>query len=140
MTPECHRILLVDDDDVTNFLSREMFRLYHPNVCIDIALNGKEAIELLLRASEEVGTSLPQIILLDINMPVMDGWDFLDHFKVMAGNRPAWGNIRLFILTSSVYPEDIKRAMTYPLVQKAYSKPLNDRQIDEMMGRRAPGT
>ncbi|SDW20297.1 Response regulator receiver domain-containing protein [Hydrobacter penzbergensis] len=134
MTPEYQRILLVDDDDVTNFLSREIFRHYHPDVCIDIAQNGKEAIELLLRASEEGEASLPQIILLDINMPVMDGWDFLDHFKVMAESRPNLGEIRVFILTSSVYPEDIKRAMTYPLVQKAYSKPLNDRQIEEMMG------
>ncbi|MBN8718591.1 MAG: response regulator [Sediminibacterium magnilacihabitans] len=73
MTPEYQRILLVDDDDVTNFLSREIFRHYHPDVCIDIAQNGKEAIELLLRASEEGEASLPQIILLDINMPVMDG-------------------------------------------------------------------
>ena len=41
MTPEYQRILLVDDDDVTNFLSREIFRHYHPDVCIDIAQNGR---------------------------------------------------------------------------------------------------
>jgi len=127
-----HHILLVDDDDVTNFLSREMFRLSYPDMVINTTLNGREAIDFLLQALSEAG-GLPQIILLDINMPVMDGWDFLDKFNDLVKQYPVLDRIRVFVFTSSVYQEDLKKAMTYPLVEKAFSKPLNDQQIREMV-------
>ena len=79
MSNQPYHILLVDDDDVTNFLSREMLRLYMPSPKIDIAVNGQEAVDYLLARAEDPD-NLPNLILLDINMPILDGWDFLAEF------------------------------------------------------------
>lgn len=125
----CH-ILLVDDDDVTNFLSKEMLRLDAPDTIIDTTMNGKEALEYLLGS---LSGTLPDIILLDINMPVMDGWDFLAHFESLAREHNRLKGIRIFMFTSSVYKEDMDRAMTYSSVRKIYSKPLDNDKISEIV-------
>lgn len=130
MSNEAYQILLVDDDDVTNFLSREMLRLYMSSPKIDIALNGQEAVDYLLaRASDP--DSLPNLILLDINMPIMDGWDFLAEFDKI--KRPGFEKINIIMFTSSVYYEDIDRARTYASVQNIYSKPLDEQKIKEII-------
>lgn len=127
-TPQ--HILLVDDDDVTNFLSREMLRIYMSSPQIDTAVNGQDAIEYLKsRASD--ADSLPDIILLDINMPVMDGWDFLAEFDRI--KQPGFEKINIIMFTSSVYYEDIDRAKTYASVKSIYSKPLDEEKIKEII-------
>lgn len=131
MRPKPCHILLVDDDDITNFLSKEMFRLSYPDILIDTTLNGKEALDFL---QLQLGSNqLPDIILLDINMPIMDGWDFLDVFEEISAQQAAFENIQVFVFTSSVYQEDMNRAMTYPSVKRVYSKPLDDLQVKEIV-------
>lgn len=123
-------ILLVDDDDVTNFLSKEMLRLYMASPTIDIALNGQEAIDFLLSNADDP-EKIPDLILLDINMPIMDGWDFLAEFDKI--NRPGFEKINIIMFTSSVYYEDIDRARTYASVRNIYSKPLDEQKIKEII-------
>lgn len=130
MSSEPYHILLVDDDDVTNFLSREMLRLYMDAPKIDIALNGQEAVDYLLERSGEPAR-LPNLILLDINMPIMDGWDFLAEFDKI--KRPGFEKINIVMFTSSVYYEDIDRARTYASVRNIYSKPLDEQKIREII-------
>lgn len=125
-----YHILLVDDDDVTNFLSREMLRLYMASPIIDIAVNGQEAIDYLLIRANDLD-SLPNLILLDINMPIMDGWDFLAEFDKI--KRPGFEKINIIMFTSSVYYEDIDRARTYATVKNIYSKPLDEQKISEIV-------
>lgn len=123
-------ILLVDDDDVTNFLSREMLRIYTPSPQIDTVLNGHEAIEYLLSRADHPN-QLPDIILLDINMPVMDGWEFLAEFDKL--KRPGFEKIHIIMFTSSVYYEDIDKARTYASVKDIFSKPLDERKIKDIL-------
>jgi len=130
MSNDPYQILLVDDDDVTNFLSKEMLRLYMPSPQIDIALNGQEAVEYLLSKVKD-GANLPDLILLDINMPIMDGWDFLAEFDKIKG--PGFEKIHIIMFTSSVYYEDIDRARSYASVQNIYSKPLDEQKIREII-------
>ncbi|MEN9298079.1 MAG: hypothetical protein RLZZ429_392 [Bacteroidota bacterium] len=125
----CH-ILLVDDDDVTNFLSREMLRIYMPSPQIDAVLNGHEAIEYL-QSRADSPDQLPDIILLDINMPVMDGWEFLAEFDKL--KRPGFEKIHIIMFTSSVYYEDIDKARTYATVKDIFSKPLDERKIKDII-------
>ncbi len=132
MKPKPCHILLVDDDDITNFLSKEMFRLSYPDILIDTTLNGKEALDFL-QARLNNGNQLPDIILLDINMPIMDGWDFLAFFEEILAQQTAFENIQVFVFTSSVYQEDMNRAMTYPSVKRVYSKPLEELQVKEIV-------
>jgi CheY-like chemotaxis protein len=130
MSNEPYHILLVDDDDVTNFLSREMLRLYMASPKVDITLNGQEAVDYLLERSSEP-QRLPNLILLDINMPIMDGWDFLTEFDKI--KRSGFEKINIVMFTSSVYYEDIDRARTYASVKNIYSKPLDEQKIKEII-------
>lgn len=130
MTNEPYHILLVDDDDVTNFLSKEMLRLYMASPKIDIAVNGQDAIDYLTERAGEP-QHLPNLILLDINMPIMDGWDFLVEFDKI--KQPGFEKINIIMFTSSVYYEDIDHARTYPTVKNIYSKPLDEQKIREII-------
>ncbi|MFZ6023733.1 MAG: response regulator [Bacteroidota bacterium] len=130
MSNEPYHILLVDDDDVTNFLSREMLRLYMASPKVDITLNGQETVDYLLERSSEP-QRLPNLILLDINMPIMDGWDFLTEFDKI--KRSGFEKINIVMFTSSVYYEDIDRARTYASVKNIYSKPLDEQKIKEII-------
>ena len=73
-------ILLVDDDEATNFLHKIMINDAGCAQGIHVAKNGKEAIEYLTNAIEGKYPQ-PDLIFLDINMPVMNGWEFLDEFE-----------------------------------------------------------
>lgn len=130
MSNQPYHILLVDDDDVTNFLSKEMLRLYVGAPKIDIALNGQEAIDYLLERAGDPN-DLPHLILLDINMPIMDGWEFLAEFDRI--KKPGFEKINIVMFTSSVYYEDIDRARTYASVKNIYSKPLDEQKIREII-------
>jgi len=123
-------ILLVDDDDVNNFLSKELLKMHLPDVVINSALDGQLALDHLFNNKNTNG-SLPDIILLDINMPVMDGWDFLD--KLEETNVDDFRKINIFMYTSSVYFEDINRAKSHKLVKNIFTKPINQQMIREMI-------
>lgn len=88
--------------------------------------NGREAIDDLSRRIRS-GEAFPEIILLDINMPVMNGWEFLD-----ALSQEATATFRLYVVSSSVNPEDIRRAESYPIVSGFISKPLPPEALDEI--------
>ncbi len=130
MSEPGRHVLLVDDDDVTNFLSKEMLRIYMPSPLIDTVVNGHEAIEYL-RSRADHPDQLPDIILLDINMPVMDGWEFLAEFDKL--KRPGFEKIHIIMFTSSVYYEDIDKARTYTTVKDIFSKPLDESKIKEII-------
>ena len=67
--------------------------------------------------------NLPDVILLDLNMPLMDGWGFLEEFKTFKDDLKK--DIRIYIVSSSVDEQDIIRSQTYPFVHQFISKPLS---------------
>ena len=76
-------ILLVDDSESTNFFNKMIIERTLVDAQVTIAKNGQEAFDMLLKAVEQ--ECLPDLIFLDINMPVMDGWEFLEKYKRMTG-------------------------------------------------------
>ena len=74
---------------------------------------------------------MPQIILVDINMPILNGWDFLEAFEKMDAD--ATKNVRVYIYTSSIYYKDIEKAKNYKSVIKLITKPLSQEMIDEII-------
>ncbi len=130
MTHRPYRILLVDDDDVTNFLSKELLRLNLPDIITYTTQNGQEALHFL---AEQSSNTLPDVILLDINMPVMDGWDFLYAFETCRLQNEDFEKIIVFMFTSSVYHEDINKAKSFSSVKNIYSKPLDEAKISEII-------
>lgn len=116
MTEKIKRILLVDDDQILNFLHSRLFEKTGIVEQVDIALNGREALDYLAkginkREAEQERDIQPEIILLDINMPVMDGWEFLEEYKKL-GNTKRHG-IMVVMLTSSLNPDDREKAKQY---------------------------
>lgn len=123
-------ILLVDDDEINNFISIKLIKKVLLNTEIIACLNGKFAIDELLEISRKDPSKLPDYILLDINMPIMNGWEFLDEY-IKQKIDPA-GKTKIYIISSSVFSNDISKAKSYPQVKDFISKPLNVEKINEL--------
>lgn len=120
------RVLLIDDDDLNNYVNRKLIEKAISNPVVTSFINGKEAIEFLLYTKKE-GLSLPDAIFLDITMPLMGGWGFLDEYTRLQIDTA--GQCSIYILSVSIFTGDIRRAGTYPIVKDFISKPLNMEKI-----------
>lgn len=125
-------ILLVDDDEINNFISIKLIKKAVDNTQITACLNGRFAIDELSEIQRQDPAKLPDYILLDINMPIMNGWEFLDEYKRL--NIDPQGKSKIYIISSSVFSNDINKARSYPLVKDFVSKPLNVDKIKELFG------
>ena len=118
-------ILLVDDDSIFNFLNSKMLEKTGLANEVHTALNGKQAIDLL-NSYYMKASSLPDIILLDLNMPVMDGFEFLEVFKKI--NTPNKEKVNIVIVTSSQDPNDIAKAKKMGITQYL-TKPISEKSL-----------
>jgi response regulator RpfG family c-di-GMP phosphodiesterase len=123
-------VLLVDDDEINNFISIKLIKKALLNTEIMACLNGKFAIDQLADIQKRDPSKMPDYILLDINMPIMNGWEFLEEFKRL--NIDPMGKSKIYIISSSVFSNDINKAKSYPLVKDFISKPLNVEKIKEL--------
>lgn len=123
------RILLVDDDEGFNFLNRMILNDVIDNCSVSEALNGSAALEMLSNQKE-----CPEVILLDINMPGMDGFEFLQEFEK---HPECYGYTKIFILTSSLREEDKISALDHKSVVGYFDKPLSDSNIAEIIAKTA---
>ena len=87
--------------------------------------NAQHAIDKLKQNASNNGV-LPDAILLDLNMPAMDGWQFLDEFMLL----PIKKEISIFIMTSSIDPVDIEMAKKYKIVKDYVEKPITSKKLD----------
>jgi CheY-like chemotaxis protein len=123
-------ILLVDDDKIFNFLSEKTISSLGLANEIHFALNGKEALELL--ALYKLGKiSKPDIIFLDLNMPIMNGYEFIDAFAAI--DLPNKHLITIVVLTSSADPHDIERIKELG-IKYYFNKPLSKDEVKRMIG------
>ncbi len=114
-----NRILMADDDSVILLLHRRLLVNHgFPGEIIQFQ-NGKELLDLLMSEKE---TEPNTLILLDIRMPEMDGWTFLDNVE----NHDFPTNLHVYIISSSVDISDRKKASQYNQVIGYIEKPLND--------------
>jgi CheY-like chemotaxis protein len=124
-----NRVMVIDDDDIFNFIATKTIERngYSDNVVT--ALNGQEGIEFLESAIDSADDSnLPDLILLDINMPILNGWSFLESFRSLRSQIKK--KIRLAIVSTSVDPDDRLRASQFPEVNRFISKPLKTSDLD----------
>lgn len=120
-------ILLVDDDVATNFINKKIIQKAEIVQHVHVALNGKEAIEYICNKgkfeSENNLYPKPEMILLDINMPVMDGWEFIEAYKNL--NESYKQNIIIVMLSSSFNPADKEKAESIPEISEFRQKPMS---------------
>lgn len=123
------KILLIDDDEINNFLTSELFSVYDCKTEISSVQYVEDALQLLQKHISN-NENFPNVILLDINMPVTEGWEFIEAFEKI--DQKYTSNVRLYIYTSSEYYKDIDRAKTYASVKNIFLKPLNSEMIEEI--------
>jgi CheY-like chemotaxis protein len=114
---------LVDDDAVINMVNKRVIELSKLAAKVSSFTSAKEALDLLRNLAYGNQELFPKIIFLDINMPDMDGWGFLNEFIKLPVN--VLKETKVVMLTSSIDLFDIRKAKTYPVVNDYIIKPLN---------------
>jgi len=127
-------IMLVDDDEITNFINESMIEEMEVSDKILTALNGKEALEVL-KKEELQNQRCPELILLDINMPVMNGFEFLEAYQQW--DDPLKQDIIIVMLTSSRNPKDVQR-VEHLGGSEILNKPLNKEKLLEVLNKYFP--
>jgi len=130
MQRKLNRVLLVDDDDDANHIQERLIKKHGFAENIDKVWNGIEALEYLNRCVAQ-HDPLPEIIFLDLNMPKMDGWAFLEKYSQLGVEVKK--KIELIILTSSINPDDAERASRNPEVKGYKNKFLDKQQLEEIL-------
>lgn len=126
-------IWIVDDDLIYQTIINKLIRKSGAFSASSSFLNGKEAITSLKSILEADADNLPDIILLDINMPVMDGWEFMDEIKLIKSkiNKP----IFIYLVSSSISIEDTNKSKTFSDIIGYLSKPISVNDLLDILGK-----
>ena len=135
MKKKLNCVLLVDDDESDNFFHKMVIEESGITDLIEIATNGKKAIDFLIKKGiyGKSGSlySQPELIFLDINMPVMNGWHFIEEYQKLEDIKK--GKIVVIMLTSSLNPSDNRKAIELLGPDCFKFKPLTLVMINEIM-------
>lgn len=121
-------VLLVEDDPITIMVCERIIKMTSFAEKVTSCQNGKLAFDYLL-SQREIGI-FPKIIFLDINMPVMNGWDFLSALENVKSDFKELPNI--YLLSSTIDPEDYRKAKNFLLVKDFISKPLSKEILEKI--------
>jgi CheY-like chemotaxis protein len=130
--PKYRTVMLIDDNEIDNLINQKMIEAAAITKHIYTHTGAKSAIEFLrnIEKLEVADKVLPDVIFLDIDMPLMDGFQFLDEFE-------KFGNLvkkkcKIVMLTSSINPQDFNKAKKYLNVKLYLNKPLSHESILEL--------
>ncbi len=122
---------IIDDDDMYVNLVTKVINMRNLVKNLLIFKNGKEALDYFVGALKKLEErKIPQVILLDLNMPVMNGWQFLNNLSEY--DFPELKNSTLYIVSSSINPADIERSKAINLVKDFLIKPVTVDQLSEV--------
>ncbi len=118
------KLWVIDDDSIYQMLTKRMVEKAYPSIEVSSFLNGKIAIDRLESVLNSNYTdAFPGVIFLDINMPVMNGWEFLDSIEQRGFKQRI--DARIYIVSSSIDKSDFEKAKTYSNVADYLVKPLS---------------
>jgi len=129
-------VYIVDDDSITIFGLRKLLDKYSKELNVEEFRNGREALNAILKLQAK-NSALPDVIFLDINMPIMDGWTFLDEFLKLKNT----SKVNIKIITSSIDIRDREKWQSY--VRKTghqidfITKPIYELNLDDVTMNRA---
>lgn len=123
-------ILLIDDDPIFVYLTRRIIASINSPCQINEFMDGELAISHLASIGDQAEL-LPDVIFLDLSMPVMDGWEFLKEYSELKPKLKK--DIALFIVSSSISPQEVERSKGYRAVTDFLIKPVEKRKIIEIM-------
>jgi CheY-like chemotaxis protein len=133
VAPRFKAVMLIDDNEIDNLINQKMIEASTLSENIYVHTGAKSAIEFL-KNIEKLGKAghpiLPQVIFLDIDMPLMDGFQFLDEFEKFRVDTKEICNI--VMLTSSINPQDVNKSKKYQYVRKYINKPLTQDTLEKI--------
>ena len=118
-------VLLIDDDEVTNYLNKLIILKFNKDIIVEEVTSGLDGIDLLNHRN-----IFPDIIFLDINMPVMNGFEFMTEFQKYPDNLKE--NVQVNILSSSTHPKDIEKATSFSQIKNFFEKPLSLKHLQKI--------
>jgi len=125
-------IMLIDDNEIDNFINERLIKAYYFAQNVYVHTSTKSALEFLKNIEATIhelpAELIPSHILLDINMPILDGFNFLDEFQKFAPELTK--KIRVAMLTTSLNPLDIEKSKSYDCVVKFIHKPLTEQELE----------
>ncbi len=129
-------ILFIDDDPITLMLCKMVIKKTSFSNEIATSKNGEEALQYFnslkqLDHNNEFKKQ-PQLIFLDLNMPVMGGWEFLDSFST--SDYADYNKTKVIILSSTIDPEDLEKSKKYPMVIDFLPKPISKEMLEYVKG------
>lgn len=122
-------LLIVDDDPIVRLIIQKMVHKSDNSVICYQCDNGQIGLEVLEKLLTETGVI---VVLLDINMPVLNGWQFLDGLQKI--NLNSISQFHLYMITSSTDQSDKLKAQSYPVIKMLYHKPLSKQDIEMILG------
>lgn len=117
--------MLIDDDELTNSIHKSIIQVWSQNKASVIVF--EDAREALHQLSDMENRSKPDVIFLDLNMPFMNGWEFLEEYEKLGLLIP------VCVLSSSIQKSDKERALAHPSVAEYLSKPLQPVGLDRLL-------
>ena len=122
------KTFIIDDDTISMYLAKHILKAtgYPEEVCC--FLSAENALQELL---QNIPTDVPQVIFLDLNMPGMNGWKFLE--ELTPYKQQLLGRCQIYILTSSVDLSDIAKSEEFELVRKFMNKPISSAEVQAVM-------
>ncbi len=129
-------VLLIDDDEPTNFFNKMVLEDINCAKAIQVVESGELALDYLKNSCDENENPCPDLIFLDINMPAMSGWEFLERYATLEEKRKA--NAVVVMLTTSLNPDDRALANKIPDVSAFETKPLTDEKLEAILQKHFP--
>jgi len=140
MKQKLNCVLFIDDDEPTNFLNEMIIENADCTGHIEIASSGEQALRYLSNNKGCIDKNnihpCPDLIFLDINMPAMDGWEFLKEYNDLEDEQK--GNIVIIMLTTSLNPDDKLRAEGTPHISGFENKPLTEEKLAMLLRKYFP--
>ncbi len=123
------KVFIIDDDLVYQLILKKMMTKVYPDAIIETYQNGSRALEAIAGIAAGNG-EFPNVIFLDINMPVMDGWQFLEG---VAQHQELNTNTRIYMISTSLDMRDKERALSHPQVKEYIYKPITTDKMKEVL-------
>jgi CheY-like chemotaxis protein len=123
-------VLLIDDDQIDNFINERMITSSFFSDEVIVKTSSPDALDYLKNILDK-NKKLPEVIFLDLNMPVQDGFGFLDEYDLLAQKHSRLREeCKIIVLSSSISTADIDKASLNPYVMKYLNKPLSQKYLD----------
>jgi CheY-like chemotaxis protein len=140
MQSKLNSVMVIDDDEATIFFNQLVVENSGCTDHIKVVQSGQEALDYLANCvgSKEGNCPCPSLIFLDINMPAMNGWEFLDKYRELGKEKKA--DIVVVMLTTSLFPEDVLKARGIPEISGFENKPLTAGKLENLLKEHFAGT